>query len=497
MPFSQNWTDAALIADTDNWSGVPGVIGYRGDDLTSATAADPRTILADGSGTPADVNANQANCDTLSTGGVTECEAVNTVALQGSGTADAPHLVFHINATGKSNVRFACNIRDVDGSADDAIQQVDVQYRLGTGNYISLTGGYVADATTAGTATQSTALDLALPADADNKALVEVRVITTNAASSDEWVGVDDVNVTASGGPVTPNDAPVDFNGDGKTDWSVVRNIGGSNEQLRWFIALNGTSDTLYGADWGIRNDTLVPEDYDGDGKDDVAIWREGASATFYILQSETNTMRVEQFGQTGDDPTVVGDYDGDDQSDVAVYRPGTQGTWFYKGSLNNPAGHTTYIPWGQNGDKVAPGDYDGDGKNDFVVRRGEGVYWQLLATGAVSTSQFGLSGDLIETGDFDGDEKTDLTAVRVEAGSALTWFVLPSGGGPVQQVTWGTFLGDYPTPGDYDGDGKTDIAIWRSGDGNFWVRNSNGGTVRTFQFGAAGDEPAALYNSH
>jgi hypothetical protein len=51
---------------------VSGVIGYRGDDLTTVTGADPQTITADGSGTPVNVIANQTSSNTLATGGVEE-----------------------------------------------------------------------------------------------------------------------------------------------------------------------------------------------------------------------------------------------------------------------------------------------------------------------------------------------------------------------------------------------------------------------------------------
>ena len=36
-PFTQNWFDTGLITTNDDWSGVPGIIGYRGDDLTMVT----------------------------------------------------------------------------------------------------------------------------------------------------------------------------------------------------------------------------------------------------------------------------------------------------------------------------------------------------------------------------------------------------------------------------------------------------------------------------
>ena len=44
--FTQNW-DADLITADHDWSNVPSIIGYRGDDLTTATGTDPQTILAE------------------------------------------------------------------------------------------------------------------------------------------------------------------------------------------------------------------------------------------------------------------------------------------------------------------------------------------------------------------------------------------------------------------------------------------------------------------
>jgi len=72
LPFSQNWTNTGLITVSDDWSGVPGIVGFRGDDLTVVTGTDPRTLLADGSATPVDVNANQTTPDPFKTGGASE-----------------------------------------------------------------------------------------------------------------------------------------------------------------------------------------------------------------------------------------------------------------------------------------------------------------------------------------------------------------------------------------------------------------------------------------
>src|SRR3972149_11385947 len=70
LPFTQDWTNTGLITSNDDWSGVPGIVGIRGDGLTAVNDVDPQTVLADE--TTVDVNANQTNPNTFTTGGVAE-----------------------------------------------------------------------------------------------------------------------------------------------------------------------------------------------------------------------------------------------------------------------------------------------------------------------------------------------------------------------------------------------------------------------------------------
>ncbi len=96
LPFSQNWSSTGLIIANDDWSGVPGIIGYLGDyTASSPTGVDPQTLLLDYTTVAADVIANQASPNTLVTGGVAEFDSIAdpVVALNGSGTADAPYLL--------------------------------------------------------------------------------------------------------------------------------------------------------------------------------------------------------------------------------------------------------------------------------------------------------------------------------------------------------------------------------------------------------------------
>jgi len=204
IPFAQNWTNTGLITTDTDWGMVPGIVGYRGDSLTGATGTDPQTILADGSLTPLDVYANRNDPDTFFSGGLAEFDGIANpvVALNGSGTADAPHMVINLSTSGTTAINVAYNLRDIDGSADNSIQPFALQYRIGnTGNYTNLPAGFVADATSGPSqATLVTPVSVPLPVACENQPLVQLRIMTTNAVGSDEWVGVDDINITGIGG---------------------------------------------------------------------------------------------------------------------------------------------------------------------------------------------------------------------------------------------------------------------------------------------------------
>lgn len=303
---------------------------------------------------------------------------------------------------------------------------------------------------------------------------------------------------TGPAGGCTGADRPVDANGDGKTDYQVIRNVSG---QLNWFTLVNGGG--FSGVPFGAPGDGVVPADYDSDNKADIALWRPGTPGVFYILQSLTGTLRAEAFGLNGDDPTVLGDYDGDGKVDLAVYRGGTgssQGIWFYKSSINNS---TQAVFWGNEGDYPIPGDFDGDGKYDRSVQRnvgGQGTFYRLLSAGGVDGVAFGLPSDSVVPGYYDGDCKQDIAVLRASGGS-LVWFILNSTNGQVRGVSFGLNSSDFATQGDYDGDGITDISVYRpnavSGQGFLYILKSTDGTFLGQNFGITNDYPTANFNTH
>jgi hypothetical protein len=313
--------------------------------------------------------------------------------------------------------------------------------------------------------------------------------------------------------PTIPRSRANDFNGDNISDYSIAR-AANATSQATWWIQNSGGAVTV--TPWGLgvgfaAGDRATPSDFDGDGRTDIAVWRPGSPgvAAFYILQSSNNSLRIVQFGQTGDDPSLVGDYDGDGSADPAVYRDGGAGqsTFFYRASMNNPNGNITYVPFGLGGDKPIPGDFGGDGKYDFQVARNTGgnmIHWLLVNGGGVSGYQFGLPTDRFATGDFDGDGRTDVAAIRDGGATGLFWFVRGSSAGIYPQFQFGVGATDFITLGDYDGDRRTDISIWRSGSATAFFQNFNTNSLRNvYTFGTsaapntAPDYPIGAFNVH
>jgi hypothetical protein len=276
---------------------------------------------------------------------------------------------------------------------------------------------------------------------------------------------------------------PFDFDGDGRTDVAMFR-----PSDAEWWLGRSTLG--LSAVQFGSPTDKITPADFDGDGITDFAIWREAAQSMFIIFQSATDTLRIEKFGITGDDPQTVADWDGDGKADPSVYRPGSQAIFFFRGSRNNPNGNVTFVPWGTTNDRPARGDFDGDGKQDAAVfRPSDGNWWVLRSSDLQTTVQhWGISSDKIVEGDFDGDGKTDFAVFRPAENN---WYILQSSNGQLRVQTFGQ-TGDLLTPGDYDGDGKTDLSIWRPSIGQNWTLSSNSGTPSTVAFGVAGDIPLA-----
>ncbi|MGB7925144.1 MAG: lamin tail domain-containing protein [Pyrinomonadaceae bacterium] len=272
-----------------------------------------------------------------------------------------------------------------------------------------------------------------------------------------------------------------DFDGDDKTGFSVFRPNSDGAGHGRWYILNSGTS-TVVEQQFGDATDKIVPADYDGNGTNDIAVFRPSEGA-WYISQGSAQAFIRHVWGQNGDVP-VPADYDADGKADLAVYRPSNQ-TWYIRRSSDN----TVYSPqWGTSGDQPVPGDYDGDTHADVAVWRPSTGIWYVLNSGdaTITGQQWGLQNDVAAPGDYDGDGKTDPAVWRPSTG---VWYILKSSDGTVAAPQWG-INGDVAVPGDYDGDFQTDVAVWRPSSGTWFVLRSTDGGTTGLHWGSNGDVP-------
>ena len=102
----------------------------------------------------------------------------------------------------------AYDVRDIDGSVDNAVTGRRAIPGRHQRAFIDLPAALVGDTTEGPSlATLVSQVSFTLPAAAEGQAKVQLRVITADAAATDEWVGIDNISVTGTpggGGPAEP-----------------------------------------------------------------------------------------------------------------------------------------------------------------------------------------------------------------------------------------------------------------------------------------------------
>lgn len=170
-----------------------------------------------------------------------------------------------------------------------------------------------------------------------------------------------------------------DFNGDGKDD-IVAFNRGTAGDAL---VALSTGSGFADAETWHIQfaegKQTPAVGDFNGDGRDDIAAFAHDSGEVFVALSTGTAfgpdvVTWHEDFARNGETP-AVGDFNGDGRDDVAVFSRGTAADVYVALSDGERFGAKGRWHGGFAGGDQVPGvgDFNGDGKADVIAfTRGE-----------------------------------------------------------------------------------------------------------------------------
>ncbi|MGK0552354.1 GH25 family lysozyme [Enterococcus faecalis] len=212
--------------------------------------------------------------------------------------------------------------------------------------------------------------------------------------------------------------------------------------------------------------DVVLFGDWNGDGKDTVAIKR---GNTFYFKNSLAggNADIVLTFGNPTDE-ALVGDWNGDGKDTIAVRRGNV---FFFKNSLT-PGNEDVRLAYGNPTDDAVAGDWNGSGKDSIAVRRGNTFFFKnnLIPGNENLRLSYGNSSDQILVGDWTKAGK-DSIAVRRGNTTYVKYNLTP--GFDDLSFSYGN-PNDKAFAGDWNGNGQDTLLVQQGS--AFQVRNSLSG---------------------
>ncbi len=295
-----------------------------------------------------------------------------------------------------------------------------------------------------------------------------------------------------------------DFDGDGKAE-IFTRNVDSAalirlrGNSLRSSARMRGNI-----GEWPLNaDDEACIGDLDGDGRDEIFIYREATAAVLSDRNGRfgSSTVTVSPIGSwplAAGDLCYSGDFDGDGRAEIFMRNAHQAGLLSYTGAaLNSKTVATRSVgAWQLNpGDRSTVGDFDGDRKAEIVVYNHTfppGYLGVLGYDGSQLVSESVMQGPLYRwqltdadkfyAGDFKGMGFDGLFVRRPRAAGVLSydgigfWQASTAAYGRIGK--WPLQAGDVSTVGDFDGDGAAEIYV-RNGDRAAEVRY-RGGRLRS-----------------
>jgi hypothetical protein len=281
---------------------------------------------------------------------------------------------------------------------------------------------------------------------------------------------------------------------DRKADVSVFRPDDGT-----WYT-LQSSTNQISAVKFGVSGDVPVPADYDGDGVTDYTVVRNTPQGKYwYFLNSSNNSFQAISYGLP-DDKILAGDYDGDGKADMAAVRQTAQGLMWYIRPSSAPNNINAY-PFGLNTDQPVLGNFlkgfdtiggllatdlavvraEPDGKKTWHIQDITGFNYKQM--------QFGLASDVNVPADYDRDGYTDIAVWRPSNG---TWYIFDESANKLLVRQWG-MNGDIPLPAQFDDTGAPELVVYRPSTGVWWIySNAGSGFTSSIKWGLSTDKPVS-----